>query len=54
MHLIITVRNGWVDYHMGNQTGTHPIGDDLPSQVITYLVRIINPASHEVHYYPQK
>ena len=51
MHLIISVRNGWVDYRMGNQTGMHPIGDDLPSQVIAYLVRIINPASHEVNYY---
>jgi len=51
-HLVLNVKEGWVEYRMGNQTGSHPIGDDLPSQVIAYLVRILNPSSHEIHYYP--
>jgi hypothetical protein len=53
MHLIITVSDGWVDYRTEDQEGTHPIGDDLPSEVIAYLIRIIQPSSHEVHYYPE-
>lgn len=51
-HLILKVKDGWVTYQMGGKTGMHPIGDDYPSQVIDYLVRIINPSSHEIHYYP--
>jgi hypothetical protein len=54
MHLVITIRGGWVDYRMGSQIGTHPLGDDLPSQVIAYLVRIIKPTSHEVLYSTSK
>lgn len=54
MHLVLTVEGGWVNYRMGDQIGSHPIGDDLPSQVVDYLIRIINPNSHEVIYYPSK
>ena len=51
-HLVLTIHEGWVKYTMGVSSGMHPIGDDLPSQTIDYLIRIINPDSHEVHYYP--
>ena len=51
MHLILSVREGWVDYSMGDRTGMHPIGDDLPSEVIAYLIRVINPTTHEINYY---
>ena len=50
-HLILNVKEGWVDYQMGGKTGMHPIGDDYPSQVIAYLIRVINPTTHEINYY---
>ena len=52
-HLVLNVNDGWISYRMGNQMGSHPIGDDTPSQVVAYLVLIIRPTTHEVHY-PKK
>lgn len=47
-HLVLNIEDGWVSYRMGQRMGSHPIGDDLPSQVIDYLIRIIRPATYEV------
>lgn len=47
-HLILIVKNGWVEYRMGDQQGSHPIGDDLSWQVCDYLVKIIRPDTHEI------
>jgi len=47
-HLVLRIENGWITYHMEGQTGMHPLGDDTPEMVIAYLIRIINPSSHEV------
>jgi hypothetical protein len=33
---------------MGVATGSHPIGDDAPMQVVRYLIGIINPDTYEV------
>lgn len=52
-HLVLNVNDGWIGYRMGDQMGSHPIGDDDPLQVIAYLVRITRATSHEVHY-PKK
>ena len=49
-HLVCTIHEGWVRYTMGESSGMHPIGDDLPMQVVTYLVRVINPDSYEINY----
>jgi len=49
-HLILQVGNGWVYYRMGEQVGTHPIGDDQPTEVISYLLKLIKPDSYEIHY----
>ncbi len=47
-HLILVERNGWIEYRMGNQQGCHPIGDDLPKQVIDYLRKIIPHDTYEI------
>jgi len=47
-HLVLIISNGWVSYRMGNQQGSHPIGDDLPKQVCDYLVKMIRPDSYEI------
>jgi hypothetical protein len=47
-HLVLTIHSGWVRYTMGVSSGSHPIGDDLPSQVIAYLIRTIKPDTHEI------
>ena len=33
---------------MGKSSGMHPIGDDLPMQVVNYLIRIIQHDSYEI------
>ena len=47
-HLVLTIHSGWVTYTMGVFTGAHPIGDDVPDQVVNYLIGIINPDTYEV------
>ena len=47
-HLVLTIHSGWVAYTMGVSSGSHPIGDDLPIQVVNYLIKIIKPDSHEI------
>jgi hypothetical protein len=40
-HLVFTVAQGWVQYRLNNQQGSHPMGDDSAQQVIDYLKRVI-------------
>jgi hypothetical protein len=47
-HLVLTIHSGWVSYTMGVATGSHPIGDDAPDQVVRYLIGIIHPDTYEV------
>jgi hypothetical protein len=47
-HLVLTIHTGWVAYTMGVSSGSHPIGDDLPIQVVEYLIKIIKPTSYEI------
>ena len=47
-HLVLTKRDGYVEYRMGNQMGSHPIGDDPVSFIIDYLIKIIKPTTYEV------
>jgi hypothetical protein len=47
-HLVFKIEDGWIKYHMGDQTGMHPLGDDLAFEVINYLVSIIKPTTYEI------
>ena len=47
-HLVLTKRDGYVEYRMGNQMGSHPIGDDPVSFIIDYLIKIIRPETYEI------
>jgi hypothetical protein len=47
-HLVLTIHSGWVAYTMGESSGSHPIGDDLPAQTVNYLLAIIKPDSYEI------
>ena len=47
-HLVFTIHDTYLSYRMGNQQGSHPIEEDSTQFIIDYLVRIINPKSHEV------
>ena len=40
-HLVFIITQGWVQYRLNNQQGSHPMGDDSAQQVIDYLKRII-------------
>jgi len=41
-HLVFIIHEKFVAYRMGNQYGTHPIGDDTVQSVIDYLMKVIN------------
>ena len=47
-HLVLIVNKGFVQYRMGDQMGSHPLGDDLAWQVCDYLIKIINPETYEI------
>jgi hypothetical protein len=47
-HLVFTVRNGWIEFRMGNQMGSHPIGDDIPQQIIDYIRKITQHETYEI------
>jgi hypothetical protein len=47
-HLVFTIHENYLTYRMGNQLGSHPIGEDSTQFIIDYLVRMINPKTHEV------
>jgi hypothetical protein len=47
-HLVFTIHNGYISYHMGNNHGSHPILNDSTEKVIDYLLKIIRPHSHEI------
>jgi hypothetical protein len=47
-HLVFTIHNGYISYHMGNQSGSHPLFNQSAGKVIDYLIKIIQPHSHEV------
>lgn len=47
-HLVFTINKNHVTYRMGNNHGSHPLSGDSPQKVIDYLVKLINPSSHEI------
>jgi len=47
-HLVLTIHKNHVSYRMGNRCGSHPFFDDPPQKVIDYLIKLINPSSHEL------
>ena len=47
-HLVLTIHKNHVSYRMGNSFGSHPFNDDPPQKVIDFLVKLINPSSHEI------
>jgi hypothetical protein len=47
-HLVLIVQNGFVQYRMNDRMGSHPMGDDSAQEVIDYLIKIINPTTHEI------
>lgn len=40
-HLVLTVRDGWIEYRMGDQKGSHPLGGDPVFYIVDYLKKII-------------
>jgi len=47
-HLVITIHEKYVSYRMGNRCGSHNFSGDPPQKVIDYLIKIMNPSSHEI------
>jgi hypothetical protein len=47
-HLVFTIHENHVSYLMGSNHGSHPLVGDSPQEVIDYLVKLINPSSHEI------
>jgi hypothetical protein len=47
-HLVFTIYDRHLAYRMGNSYGTHPFFDDQPQKVIDYLLKMIQPLSHEI------
>jgi hypothetical protein len=47
-HLVFTIHNGHIEYRMGNSIGSHPLLNEHPQKVIDYLIKIIQPHSHEL------
>ena len=47
-HLVLIVQNGFVQYRMNDQMGSHPIAEDSAQEVIDYLIKIIKPTTHEI------
>jgi hypothetical protein len=48
-HLVLTIHEKYVSYRMGNRCGSHPCSsNDSPQKAIDFLVKLINPSSHEI------
>ena len=47
-HLVFTIHNGYISYRMDNNIGSHPLFNERPQKVIDYLLKIIQPNSHEI------
>jgi hypothetical protein len=48
-HLVLTIHKNYVSYRMGNRCGSHPCSsNDPPQKVVDFLVKLINPSSHEI------
>lgn len=47
-HLVFTIHNGHISYRMGNSCGTHPLFNERPQKVIDYLIKLIQPNTHEI------
>lgn len=47
-HLVLTVRDGWIQFRMGERMGSHPIAEDPEDWVIDYLIKIIRPDTYEI------
>ena len=47
-HLVLTIHKKHVSYRMGNDFGSHPLLGDPPQKIIDFLIKIINPSSHEI------
>lgn len=47
-HLVFTIHNGYISYRMGSNYGSHLLFNDSTEKVIDYLLKIIEPHSHEI------
>jgi hypothetical protein len=47
-HLVFVIHNGHIAYRMDNRNGTHPLFNEQPQKVIDYLIKIIQPHTHEI------
>jgi hypothetical protein len=47
-HLVLTIHKNHVSYRMGNRCGSHCFSGDPPQKVVDYLIKLINPSSHEI------
>jgi len=47
-HLVFVIHNGHITYRMDNRHGTHPVSRCQSQKVIDYLIKMIQPISHEV------
>lgn len=47
-HLVLTIHKNHVSYRMGNLFGSQPLAGDPPQKVVDYLIKLINPSSHEL------
>jgi hypothetical protein len=47
-HLVFIIHNGHIEYRMDNRHGSHPLLNEQPKKVIDFLIKMIQPLSHEV------
>jgi hypothetical protein len=47
-HLVFIIHNGHIEYRMDNRHGTHILLNEQPKKVIDFLIKMIQPLSHEV------
>lgn len=47
-HLVFTIHEKHIEFRLGNQMGTDPIGDKTPEEVIAYLRKMIPHTTYEI------
>jgi hypothetical protein len=47
-HLIFVIHEKHLEYRMDDQYQTHPLFNEQPQKVIDYLIKIIQPNTHEI------
>ena len=47
-HLVLIVKNGLIEYRMGDRTGSQPVSESDVDCAIAYLIKMIKPDTHEI------